>query len=308
MAVQKLRNAAMACLRDDFSLAEAIIEDLKITNPNYFEVFRVEAFIAARQLDYPRARICYEVAVEIGGDQPQLRYFYSMFLSRDLHDFPAAYQQIIEALNFDPNSYKLRMEASRSAISCLDFSDAKMHLNAIDIEVMRSINQASAIIDLSAHFYTRSIIHGLDKLRIEDAAEYVDDMLAFLRSVNAVDLDMKNLETFSRLANAIRRLSERDQNCKKLAIDECREILISFDPHYKMNNEPGTDLIVGKLKIEGRQTSFAFIDSSDGIDTFVHRSDVEPHVWDEMCMGRFVKFARLKSVDGKMRAERVALF
>lgn len=307
VAVQKLRSAAMACIRGDFSSAEAILEHLKITNPNYFEVFRVEAFIAAKQLDYPRAIDSYEVAVEIGGDQPQLRYFYSSFLSKEVHDHEGAYKQIVAALDIDPSNPKLLMEAARIAMGCLDFAKAKSHLDGVESDLILSPREIASFIDIRASFYTRCINYSLDKATANHAADCLSDLVKFLRGVKIVDVDIRGLETFSRLGSALSRLADRNPTIGGEELGAARKNLECIVPRITCTPESSVGILIGKMKPDGRQNSFAFLEAEGEDDTFIHRSDVEAFTWDEMISGRFVRFDRIVTTDGKYRAGNISL-
>jgi cold shock CspA family protein/tetratricopeptide (TPR) repeat protein len=307
VAVQKLRSAALACIRGDFDVAETALEHLKITNPNYFEVFRVEAFIAARQLDYPRAIDCYEVAVEIGGDQPQLRYFYSSFLSRDVRDHEGAYDQISIALEMEPEDPKLSMEAARMAMNCLKFENAKQHLDDVKPVSISSQKNAALFIDVRVNFYSRAISYHLDKATADDAAIWITDLGDFLSNINIVDVDIRGLESFSRLKSTLNRLAERGPTVAVSDLEAAIKILENFTPKAIHTSTSGAGVSIGKMKLVGRQTSFAFLESEGEDDTFIHRSDVEPFTWDELITGRFVRFDRIETTEGKSRAGNIFL-
>lgn len=307
VAVQKLRSAAMSCLREDFSSAEAVLEQLKITNPNYFEVFRVEAFIAARQLDYPRAIDSYDIAVEIGGDQPQLRYFYANFLNREVHDYDSAYVQIIAALDIDPGNPKLLIEAARIAMSSLDFIRAKKHLDEVDPDLFMSPRQIAAFIDVRANFYTRCISYSLDKATANEAAAWLLGVVEFLQEIKVDDVDIRGLETFSRLGAALSRLADRNPTSRMVELETARELIEVIFPKAIYDPSSATGGLIGKMKLDGRQSSFAFLEAEGEDDTFIHRSEVEAFIWDEMVAGKFVRFDRIKSIDGKSRAGNITL-
>lgn len=307
VAVQKLRSAALACIRGDFILAESILENLKVTNPNYFEVFRVEAFIAARQLDYPRAIDNYEVAVEIGGDQPQLRYFYSTFLSREVQDHEGAYQQIIAALDIDPQNSTLLFEAARIAMSCLKFDKAKMHLDDVAHESIISPRQVASFIDVRTNLYIRYINYSLDKNTANEAAAWLSNLTDFLHGINIIDVDIRGLETFSRLNSALDRLADRNPTDRAAELVAVRNLLVALLPNITTNQDSAAGVLIGKMKIEGRQSSFAFLESEGEVDTFIHRSEVEAVTWSELTTGRFVRFDRIETPDGKFRASNVSL-
>jgi len=91
MISAKFLQEALACSkRDDFDQALAKVHEAKNIDPNYFEVYRVGAFIKATQGDLLSAEEDYQLGLEIAPENPRLLFYYAQFLMFKLEDVDGA--------------------------------------------------------------------------------------------------------------------------------------------------------------------------------------------------------------------------
>jgi len=74
----------------DFETSLLKVKEAKNIDPNYFEVYRVGAFIKATQGDLLSAEEDYQLGLEIAPENPRLLYYYAQFLMFKLEDTDGA--------------------------------------------------------------------------------------------------------------------------------------------------------------------------------------------------------------------------
>lgn len=94
----KFLSDALGCSRiQNYKLALQRVNEAKNIDPNYFEVYRVSAFIKATQGDILSAEEDYELGLEIAPNNIRLLYYYAQFLLFSLEDSEKAlkYAQLV---------------------------------------------------------------------------------------------------------------------------------------------------------------------------------------------------------------------
>lgn len=81
-----LQEALLYSKNTKFDLALQKVKEAKNIDPNYFEVYRVSAFIKATQGDLLSAEEDYQLGLEIAPNNPRLLYYYAQFLMFKLED------------------------------------------------------------------------------------------------------------------------------------------------------------------------------------------------------------------------------
>lgn len=203
VAVQRLRSAIKAARDKDFSEAESIISNLKITNPDYFEVFRVEAFVASEQSDLSRAQGAFETATEIAPQEAQLRLFYAGFLLRRYNDPAAALEQLRTALELSPEEVPLLFEAARAAMYLFDYDSAEKYIDAARVGGFASSKLRQIGLHLHCQLFERRLSYILDKLRPADSERHLLRLLVFLQQLDFSMLDFRNIGTLRKLQNVL---------------------------------------------------------------------------------------------------------
>ena len=99
IAATHLAQAFYLSEKGETEKALQIIEDLRVTTPEYFEIYRVTAYIQAEAGDVISAQQNYDTAIDIASDQPQVFHWCAGFAMRHLQDSAKASELFEEALN-----------------------------------------------------------------------------------------------------------------------------------------------------------------------------------------------------------------
>src|SRR5262249_12370748 len=81
--------------------------------PNFFEVRRVEASVAAQQGNLVKAQAAFEAAISLAPSYAPLRLWYANFLWRYLQEITTALAEMEQALRLDPNSAPILIDLAR---------------------------------------------------------------------------------------------------------------------------------------------------------------------------------------------------
>lgn len=311
LAARRLRHAVNCALRGYFEDATNIINEMKISSPEYFEVHRTLAFIQYRQGDVTGALASYEAAIDLAKDQPQLNFFYGGFLMRSYGDFAAARDQFDLALKVDPNETAVLREASRASFFLYDFERAQDHIESAWRAGFKTFRDEIIVNDLHAQLYVRQAVHLFETGDLRGAQDAVRKLHDFLIAVKPEVIDdtmIGHISNVLRVVESISRLAIAD-----LVMLENTTCLINrLSPHHQNNvikTTPTSETIYdqsGELKQQGRTPTFGFLRDAFGNDTYVHRSNVNATLWRDMCAGKTVRYD-IHSDGSRTWAENVAL-
>ncbi|SDL68831.1 NB-ARC domain-containing protein [Catalinimonas alkaloidigena] len=98
-----LQEALIFSKNGDFESALQKVKEAKNIDPNYFEVYRVGAFIKATQGDLLSADEDYKLGLEIAPNNLRLLYYYAQFLMFKLEDINSALFYAKNVYNQQPN-------------------------------------------------------------------------------------------------------------------------------------------------------------------------------------------------------------
>lgn len=98
-----LQEALSSSKKGDYEQALAKVHEAKNIDPNYFEVYRVGAFIKATQGDLLSAEEDYQLGLEIAPENPRLLYYYAQFLMFKLEDVDGALEYAKRVYEQKPN-------------------------------------------------------------------------------------------------------------------------------------------------------------------------------------------------------------
>ncbi|MEF0939876.1 NB-ARC domain-containing protein [Rhizobium sp. BR 362] len=296
LAVQKLRRAVGFATDGHLGSAIELIEDAKISNPDYFEVYRAEAFVYFRQSDYTKAKLSYEAAVELAGDQPQIFFFFGGFLLRAYNDYDGAEEAFNKARALDPYSNEVVRELARTNIYAHRFEQANKLLGEALERGASSSREATILTDLQIQAYTRNLEYLLTRNLHPEIIATVAQYRKFVEKIAPDTLDMTMVgHLFSSLTTIrkIERIVDRSEaSALSLGITKLLPVL----------DGEGS---VGRLKEKGRKPSFGFLADAFGNETYVSRSSVSDIVWEAMCSGKSVRYLVGRTSDGKTFAEKV---
>ena len=315
IVARRLRHAFSLASRERFEEALEIIDTAKITDPDYFEIPRIEAYIAYRSGDVTRANAAYETALELGDDQPQLHAFYAGFLMRAFDDFSGAEKEFLRALELDPDGSYLLREAARNYFFLYKFAEAQDLLDKAWRLGSDYFRDALILNDLQVQLFIRHADHAHTMGMHKISSMALNKLYEYLRRAEAVYFDSTFLEHLRKALTIIASVRRAPAFVDHYMLDHLeesvREILLT-NP-LKPNQIPidlferSTELKTGTLKVAGRRENFGFIVDAWKGETFVSRSEVDPHVWVDMCKGRAVTFATRVDKIGRPVASNVTL-
>ena len=306
LAVKKLKAAINLGRQNDLVEAFRKIEELKISHPNYFEVYRVEAYISTLNGDNFRAQDAYLSAIEIDETQPQIRWMYGSFLLNKFGDHEGALDQFKKTIELDQSSVPGNMDAARVLMYLLDFESAQGFLTAAVNSNVDTGKQMQILLDLQFQLFCRQIKNfesGRDQDRIK---EVVQNLTAFLDGCEVSRID-------SVFCAHINKHKDLPKIARRLITEGDLSFLEEFDQSYfsildasNVKSSAGYGSI-GRLKSSGLQENFGFLEGLDGEDTFIHISSVSPEVWSAMIRGEKVRYRISTNDEGKTYANHIEL-
>jgi tetratricopeptide (TPR) repeat protein/cold shock CspA family protein len=300
--------------RDSFQEAFDIIEDAKIANPDYFEVYRCEAYIAFKQSDHVRAGTAYETAIELDRTQPQLYLFYGTFLMRAYNENKGATEQFDLALGLKPNAPEVLREAVRARLYESDFAGAQVHADHARKIGYTSPRFETIFTDLQIQIYYRQIEFLVNRNMGDAMHTAAAAMLDFLKGIRPEIVD-PTLSEHLRIAKRI--VSRAEHEIGETIAKGLTAILLNLDgaespsrtdhvqPEPPISLQPNR--LTGRMRTQGRKPNFAFLRSTEGQDTFLARSAVPADLWNKMVDGAEVTYTVQSSDSGKTKAADVLL-
>lgn len=193
---------------DDLDLAFALLEQSKNLSPNFFENYRIEAWLKIRQGDTIAAHEAYERALDLQPQYAPLRNFYGRFQMHTLEDFEGAVETFRFAESLSPSDAEIKIQICRCYLYLKNYSDAKRYLDAAEALNSRNPSLVVKIYDLKMQYFVRKADYeGRDYL-YSDALSTIEELKEAYLNIprNVIDNKMKdsvrkvsrNLEFFIR--------------------------------------------------------------------------------------------------------------
>ncbi|TDW63106.1 NB-ARC domain-containing protein [Novosphingobium sp. PhB55] len=315
VAVRRLRHAIGLAFKRRFDEASKVINELKITNPDYFEVYRISAFISYRQGDILGANQEYEAAFDLANGQPQLHYFYGGFLLRSYGDFMAARDEFLKALAIDPNSNSVLREAARANFFLYDFDAAQILIDRAWGTDLTTFKDEVIVHDLQAQLFIRKADYLNSSGDPKGAYRALANLHEFLAKIEPELIDdtfASHLVKVYPTIEAARNFSVAiDKNLLESLLKTCRS-LVEGSAFVSYKGEGSVDDGVlydrsGHLKESGRTDRYGFLRDTFDVDTYVARSGLATSLWRDMCDGKTVRYDIWSSHDGRTWADKVEL-
>jgi LuxR family transcriptional regulator, glucitol operon activator len=320
IAASHLRRAFRAANRGDIDGAMKTVDALRISVPEYFELYRVRAAIHVKENDLQAAISDYDTAIDVDPKQPQLYFWYGGFLMRYLNDFDGASNMFMKALEMDPNSGAVLREAARNEFFACRFEKAQELVDkAMELE-QKSFKDNVIFSDLQAQIYIRTA-HALAQAGdFVGAVVNLEKLRSFIESLDESYMDATfrdHVEKAKRYCTPILIQSAPD-NIKNrvqsflgwldtllvtpVRSDLKRQIIDRKNGTNDIANVDTSNVHVGQLKKLGQQPTFGFLVTEDGIEAFVHRSLMPYSVWMFLNNGGSVRFRMAIDDSGRLRA------
>ncbi|MGB0871434.1 MAG: NB-ARC domain-containing protein [Flavobacteriales bacterium] len=301
-------------LQDSLSLSkkneikEALlkIEEAKSILPNYFEIYRISAFIKASSEDPLGAEVDYETGLDIEPDNPRLLYFYGSFLM-NIPDVPKAYDFVEKLFKLRPNSAYPTLLFAR-ILSASDEHDKAVEIllklkkeqdqtkyieriintNLIGIYSFwgKVIIEKEGDIDLAISKFKDSITIYEESFFANNYDEkmtkaFCRTIIAFLKGIPRSH-NMHNVDYFKKLFDV-----HNDQISLNQSLDYLIELL-EYSTGVTINNEQNyTGAVVSLF----RDKQFAFVSRNNARDLFASRSSFQPiEIFDDLSEGSVVEY------------------
>jgi len=313
-----LQEALFYSKNGDFDNALLKVKEAKNIDPNFFEVYRVGAFIKATQGDLLSADEDYQLGLEIAPENIRLLYYYAQFLMFKLEDTDGALKYARKVYDQKPNHPFTAFLIARCLNTAQDFSNAiKVILNLKSNVELDSKNLRIANTELISYYIERGkseltiqtdIQNGIShfKKAFELFEECINDsivdykmaknfsigLLHFVRMIPVVSIDENR--------DYIKELVKKTDSYIDLTVDLKKKIILKFEDKFKdeslnelVDFEASQQKRLGNVIKTKDQNNFVFIESgSDRI--FAYRYDfidvADWKDWKALSNGQLVSF------------------
>jgi tetratricopeptide (TPR) repeat protein len=282
VAAQSLRQIIFS-LTDEYSIEiERKLGELKIKNPAYFEVYRVEAHCFARWSDISRAVTAYEAALEFGKSEPQLHFFFAGLLMRNGF-FDRAEEEFSRAIKLDPGNPLILREAARNAFQQHEYQKAEDFLSAITPSKLLPQRDSIIMLDLWIQLHIRRIHHFVELQQYTEAMDRCNSFYDYLKNIDTRLFDRRVIKHLEFIYNDIAIIRHRALNVDLARLDLLSELVrknaVLSDRKSVNHSDSSTGSRLGFLKQNGRKPTYGFIVEGDGTETFIAAITVTNEVW-----------------------------
>jgi len=197
--LQEAMNLSRAEIKDYNAALEKIKEARDIV-PNYFETYRVSAFIKANKGDLIGAENDYKTALELEPNNPRLLYFFSGFLLHQMQDTGEALKYTEKAVQLKPEAIEPKILYARCKGYMGNFDEAIQILNSLDdYSIKFKAKHRKTISTMKIDFYKRWADRDIQINKDYNSAEskIVEIMRIFDNSIQIHEIDQILLKKFS---------------------------------------------------------------------------------------------------------------
>ncbi|MDV7187407.1 NB-ARC domain-containing protein [Lutibacter sp. TH_r2] len=293
-----LHEALLFSKNGDFDNALLKVKEAKNIDPNYFEVYRVGAFIKATQGDLLSAEEDYQLGLEIAPENPRLLFYYAQFLVFKLEDVESALVYAKKVYEQKPNHPFTAFLIARCFNSAQEFNKA--------IQVVRNLKENVALDPKNLRIANTELISyysetGKSELTIQTDIDngirhYKKAFELFEDCVQEKIVDYKMAKNFSvAILTFIRilpvvKIQDYKEYIKELILDNDKFINLTVDLkekiilHYKdkfsddslnslINFKSEEEKLVGNIRrTKNPKDNYVFIETKDS-RVFAHRYD-----------------------------------
>ncbi len=292
-----LQEALFHSKNGDFDNALLKVKEAKNIDPNYFEVYRVGAFIKASQGDLLSADEDYQLGLEIAPENPRLLFYYAQFLMFQLEDVDGALEYAKKVYEQKPNHPYTAFLIARCLNSAQDFGKAiQVVRNLIENVELDSKNLRIANTELISYYIER----GKSSLTIQTDIEigishFKKAFELFEKCIDSTLVDYKMAKNFSvGLLHFVRMtpvvtIEENKEFIKELilktnsyidlTIDLKKKIILKYQDKFKDNSldhlielDSKNEKKVGNVSKTPKPNNFVFIETGNE-RYFAHRYD-----------------------------------
>lgn len=318
IAAKFLQEALQYSKAGDFDNSLLKVKEAKNIDPNYFEVYRVGAFIKATQGDLLSADEDYQLGLEVAPDNPRLLYYYAQFLLFSLEDIDNAIVYAQKVYDQKPNHPYTAFLIARC------FSSAQFHTKAIQIirNLIKDVdlddkNLRIANTELISNYIAggkqllalgTDIDNGINLFKkafelfekckhnasvdFKMAKNYGVGLLHFVRMMPRVKVE-ENKQYLHDLIDGSIDIINLIVELKEKIITRYREKFEDDSFNIQLNKQPSETDLIGNVVKTKEQKNFVFIETEDE-RYYAHRFDfldiADWSDWKELKNGQLVAF------------------
>lgn len=296
--------------------------------PDYFEVYKIKAFISAENSDWYNAIENYRIAIEMCKsdiEKASVLYLYSCFYTIKMQDNDQAKQIIFEASSLDPGNIIIECQKGRTLTYLGEYPEAEEIFSSINFEEIQNDKLKNQYITQFAELYKRmgevlevrdaqSKIEyykkGLEKIYLLDNIDYktvrvlikILNELSFLyyseeaiklieEAVNGnFDALLDANQTLGTFTSIYNNLLKKPEIKGSELLNKVRLISIKYKQYATGINDPNMGMIIKKLD------TYGFIDNKFGS----HYYNVAALQYSEPAVGDTVSFEIVDNEKGKV--------
>ncbi|UNK57208.1 NB-ARC domain-containing protein [Pseudoxanthomonas daejeonensis] len=290
-----LKDALTLTKERNFDEALKIVERAKILSPDFYECFRVEAWINALMGNASEAYDSYERAIETEPAAANARTMFAGFLLRDLHDAEKAAEQLTIAMQLAPTSPEPKLEYARCCLYLAKFEEAKNILDALSALPDCHERVRTKIVDLQIQTYCRTADFYSQNQEPVRAIDALEALVIYFDGIEYPDSKM-----FQRLAR-VRRAAALCRGAFQASTPNharSEQILGWIDSRCSEQEADADSLEADQLDLFVRgqiarfhnSYKFGFIRTNEGEEIFFHISGLADPTLLEQGVGARVKF------------------
>tara|TARA_R110002110_G_scaffold414147_1_gene643203 strand:+ start:64029 stop:66803 length:2775 start_codon:yes stop_codon:yes gene_type:complete len=205
VVARHLRDASRAIKKKNLKSASDFVAKAESVAPDFFEVKRFRAAVAAYLGDHIGARENYEAAISLAPDHAPLYLWYGGFLFREENDVEGALVQYGQGLALDTESQELLIEYARMELYSMNFPEARTDLDRLDF-IALSEKRKRIFTDIHLQTYTREIEWHVDQGELPIALEVFRVFRASFENTKPRWIDSKTREHLARGYHSILKL------------------------------------------------------------------------------------------------------
>lgn len=191
VAARLLTRSLRASAKADWEKASKLVEQAKGLAPDFYEAYRVEAFVTALVENYAHAQQCYLLALDLEPGSAPLRYWYGGFLLRYMDDAEGAEEQLRMAHKLDSGSPEVLKELSSSLTYQHKYRDAERCTKQILENKTNTTKTLRIAYDGLVQICVRGAQFALFNRDYENAFKCVNELTKLVKNIPVRTVDRK---------------------------------------------------------------------------------------------------------------------
>jgi len=262
IAAYNLKQALGYSAKQEYEKAFSLIDRSKDIDPNYFEVYKISAFIYASHGDFFKADNEYQTAIQCKPDHASLLFLYAGFKMRYLEDFEEALDLTVQAEEIDKDNIDIKIQKARLFMFLGKFKDSEEIFNELRILLQDMQGKEKVItLDLSAGNLRRWSEILITENKENEATDILNKAVEILGDYPSQDRKM--LKTLAKIIKTLSYICKNDNNATSLL----KNILQKFGNELRNSNnhndvKQAIEFIYPQLSINNRKQFEPFLQES----------------------------------------------